>query len=87
MIRNILSISHSNNKQRGGIAYLALISFYKEFEGGLQEMCVLNKKIKSHDQGEHNLEKKRKTVAGVRGTGMELTYGDPLESYAVTTVE
>ena len=87
MTHNILSISHLNNKQRSGIPYLVLISFYEEFEGGLREMCVLNEKLKSHDQGEHNLERKVKAVAGRRGIGTELAYGHLSESYTVTTVE
>lgn len=50
-------------------------------------MCVLKNKTKNHDQGKYKLEKKMKTVAGVRDTEIELRYGDLFESYRVTTVE
>lgn len=35
----------------------------------------------------HKLEKKVKTVAGIRDIGIELKFGDLFESYTVTTVK
>lgn len=48
-------------------------------------MHVLRQKIKNHDQGKYKFEKKMKT--GVRDIGIQLKYGDLVESYTVTTVE
>ena len=36
--------------------------------------------LKNHDQGKHKLEKKMKTVAGIRDIGIELKFGDLFES-------